>query len=166
MYGPTLRILRQFGDKSDSLTSCGVDTCAISLWKFIGVNVPCGVALCTREFLDQSFNHVGIYDKYQQNMLDKFTLNKIRSGIAAATALHIMKRFELDKNLEILRRLVEYDIEMAKLLENELLTIYSRDEVSRQYFNVIMPKKYISEEVKDKYMLMKVDSKRLQAICL
>lgn len=84
MYGPTLPILRQLGDQSDSLTSCGIDTCAISLWKFIGVNIPCGVALCTREFIDASFGHVDVYDSYQEKTLDKFILNQSRSGVAAA----------------------------------------------------------------------------------
>lgn len=37
MYGPTLPVLKQFGDKSNNLLDCGVDTVAISLWKFLGV---------------------------------------------------------------------------------------------------------------------------------
>lgn len=45
MYGPTLPILKQYGDKSHSIVECGIDTFAISLWKFMGVQVPCGIAL-------------------------------------------------------------------------------------------------------------------------
>ena len=166
MYGPTLRILRQYGDLSDSITSCGVDTCAISLWKFLGVNVPCGVALATREFIDASFNHVNVYEGYSTNLLDRFVLNQTRSGIAAASALHIMKRFEIDKHYEVLRKLVDYDIDMAKKVEEDLLTIYSREEVKRSYFNVIFPKKYISQHIYDRYMLMRVGSDKYQVICL
>jgi len=55
-----------------------------------------------------------------------------------------MKRFEIDKHYEVLRKLVDYDIDMAKKVEEDLLTIYSREEVKRSYFNVIFPKKYIS----------------------
>lgn len=77
-----------------------------------------------------------------------------------------MRRFELHKNFDILRRLVEYDLEMAKLVENELLSIYSREEVRRVYFNVIFPKKYVHPEIHDKYILMTVNSKTTQIICL
>ncbi len=36
-YGPTLPFLKQYGELSRSLTELGVDTIAISLWKFLGV---------------------------------------------------------------------------------------------------------------------------------
>lgn len=36
-YGPTLPILQQFGENNLSLPEIGVDTCVISLWKFLGV---------------------------------------------------------------------------------------------------------------------------------
>lgn len=55
MYGPTLPILRQYGDKSDSIIACGIDTFTISLWKFMGVQVPCGVALSSKSLTDKAF---------------------------------------------------------------------------------------------------------------
>jgi glutamate/tyrosine decarboxylase-like PLP-dependent enzyme len=64
LYGPTLPILRQFGEKSDNLMSCGVDTLAISLWKFLGVQVPCGVALSTRAFTTEAFERIDAYKDY------------------------------------------------------------------------------------------------------
>lgn len=36
-YGPTLPILKQYGDYSTRLSECGIDTVTISLWKFLGV---------------------------------------------------------------------------------------------------------------------------------
>ena len=55
MYGPTLPILKQYGEKSRSITECGIDTFTISLWKFMGVQIPCGVALSTKSFTDKAF---------------------------------------------------------------------------------------------------------------
>lgn len=54
-YGPTLPILKQYGEQT-SLKELGVDTVAISLWKFLGVQVPCGVALSTRPFTNSAFD--------------------------------------------------------------------------------------------------------------
>lgn len=55
MYGPAFPILKPIGEKSTSITECGIDTFTISLWKFLGVQVPCGVALSTKPFTDKAF---------------------------------------------------------------------------------------------------------------
>lgn len=47
-YGPTLPILKQYGEYSTKIKEAGIDTITISLWKFLGVQVPCGVALSTK----------------------------------------------------------------------------------------------------------------------
>lgn len=36
-YGPTLPILKQYGDYSNKISEAGIDTITISLWKFLGV---------------------------------------------------------------------------------------------------------------------------------
>jgi glutamate/tyrosine decarboxylase-like PLP-dependent enzyme len=114
MYGPTLPVLKQFGEKSDSLTSCGVDTVAISLWKFLGVQIPCGVSLCTRDFIQQGYGPLKstIYKEFPFAN-DHFSLAGTRSGIAAAAAYNIIKTFKLEEGLEVLKKFTDYDIEMA-----------------------------------------------------
>lgn len=55
MYGPTLPIFKQYGEKSTSILDCGIDTFTVSLWKLMGVQVPCGVAISRKEFTDKAF---------------------------------------------------------------------------------------------------------------
>lgn len=95
MYGPTLPILKQFGERSTNLIECGVDTVAISLWKFLGVQIPCGVSLSHRKFTDEAFGPIKLYDSYPF-FYDKFVLCSTRSGVAAAAALNVIKTFKIE----------------------------------------------------------------------
>ena len=72
-----------------------MDTIAISLWKFIGTSIPCGVALSSKNFTDFAFSD-GNFIKYVE-MKDTYFISSTRSGLAAATSLHIVKSLEMDK---------------------------------------------------------------------
>lgn len=147
------------------MVECGVDTCAISLWKFLGVQVPCGVSLTYRKFLDDAFEPLKIYDSYPKTY-DRFVLANTRSGVAAAAALNVIKSFKIDENLDLLKQFIDYDIEMAVYLQKELERIYDKSEIRRSYFNVVFPRRHVPESTISKFIMMKVGKTEIQSITL
>lgn len=69
-----------------------------------------------RKFIEDAFDPIDCYTDYPF-LNDKFILANTRSGIAAAAALNVIKSFKLEENLDLLKKFVDYDIEMAIYLE-------------------------------------------------
>ena len=124
------------------------------------MQVPCGVALSTRKFTKEAFDPIGLYKDYVQ-LHDKFVLSGTRSGIAAAAALNVLKSLKLEQNLDMLKKFIDYDIDLAEYLVSKLEGIYDPKKIRRSYFNVVFPRKYVSESTIGKFILMKVGKTEL-----
>jgi hypothetical protein len=88
-------------------------------------------------------------------MQDKLALAGTRSGIAAASALNVLRSLQLHKDTKTFERVIEYSLDMAKYLEEKLNALYLPGQVKRQYFNVNFPKGPVPDNVIDKYILMR-----------
>ncbi|CDW74185.1 histidine decarboxylase [Stylonychia lemnae] len=164
MYGPTLPFLQQLGDKSNKIIECGLDTIAISLWKFLGVQVPCGVALSTRNFTDLAFEDDNFIEYVQ--MQDKVALSGTRSGIAAASALNVMKSLKMHEGFETLQKVIEYDMGLADYLCQQLELFFPKEQIKRKYLNVTFPRASLPDYFIDYYLLQRVGPTHLQSIVL
>eukprot|EP00347_Sterkiella_histriomuscorum_P004325 403360874 len=164
MYGPTLPILKQYGEKSRSITECGIDTFTISLWKFMGVQIPCGVALSTKSFTDKAFEDDNFIEYVQ--MQDKLALSGTRSGIAAASSLNVLKSLKMHEDLATLEKVVNYCLELTDYFVERLLEFFPKEQIHRKYFNIIFPKGLILDAFINEHMLMRYGADQLQAIML
>lgn len=99
-------------------------------------------------------------------MQDKVALVGTRSGIAAASALNVMKSFKMNVDTQILKNVIDYDLELASYLVTRLELFYPKEAIKRIYFNVIFPKSTIPDSIIFKYMLMRVGTTHLQSIIL
>ena len=87
-------------------------------------------------------------------MQDKVALVGTRSGIAASSALNVLRSLKLHQDTKYLENIVNYSLEMAQYLEEKLNTLYLPGEVKRRYLNVNFPRKNISYSISSKYLLM------------
>ena len=99
-------------------------------------------------------------------MQDKVALVGTRSGIAAASALNVLRSLKMHQGLETFTRVVEYSLEMAKYFEQRLNEIYEPGEVVRKYFNVNFPRKNIPDFLVHKYLIQPNGTTMLQAMGL
>ena len=88
-------------------------------------------------------------------MQDKVALVGTRSGIAASSSLNVLRSLKLHQDTKYLESMVNYSMEIARYLEEKLNTLYLPGEVKRSYLNVTFPRKNISNEISNKYLLMK-----------
>lgn len=65
-----------------------------------------------------------------------------------------------------MKQFVDYDIEMAVYLQNQLERIYDKSEIRRSYFNVVFPRRHVPESTISKFIMMKVGKTEIQAITL
>ncbi|CDW77452.1 histidine decarboxylase [Stylonychia lemnae] len=136
LYGPTLTILKQYGDQIKSLREEGLDTMSISLWKFLGCQIPAAVSLTYKDFTDFAFQGDNFIEYVSTS--DKVAFTGTRSGLTSMCAVHLLKTLKIDKNQEILRKLIQYDMSLADYLCQRLLQIFSQDQIQRRYLHSVI----------------------------
>ena len=112
------------------------------------------MALSTKAFTDKAFEDDNFIEYVQ--MQDKLALSGTRSGIAAASALNVMKSLKMHENLDTLTNVVNYNMELTDYFCERLAEFYPKDQITRRYFNIIFPRGTLPDEIVDFFMLMRV----------
>jgi hypothetical protein len=89
-------------------------------------------------------------------MQDKVALSGTRSGIAALSALNVMKSLKMHENFDTLKRVIEYDMGLTDYLCSQLELFFPKEQIIRRYFNVIFPRAGLPDAVVDGYLLQRV----------
>lgn len=152
LTGFVLPILKPFGDIKNYFSELGVNTLAVSAHKYPGLSQPCGVLLATKEFFEKAFEKGDRNVEYVGNIVDS-TITGSRSGLNVLMLYHALHVLGLDKNNDILSKMVAENLVNAKYLYDKLVEMYDNTSVQYPYhFNVIFPRP--SQELARKYQLM------------
>lgn len=157
LSGLALPVLAPFGHVRDYLGGIGACTMSISghKWhKYLGIPQPCGLAVTTRAFLDEVFEHdsSGRRIEYASGIHDR-TISGSRSGLAVLLLHNALHGLELHHGTAMLRDLIAQNQETAAYLAGRLEALYpGRVRRSRHGFNVILPRPPSSIAVR--YQLM------------
>lgn len=99
-------------------------------------------------------------------MQDKLALSGTRSGVAAASTLNVLKSLKMNENLDTLRKVVDYNLELADYFVERLQEFFPKEQIHRKYFNIIFPRGLIQDSIINEHMLMRYGADQLQAIML
>ena len=152
LTGFVLPILKPFGDIPNYFDALGVNTLAVSAHKYPGLSQPCGIVLSKREFFEKAFEKSQRSIDYVGNILD-VTITGSRSGLNVLMFYNALRTLGLDKNNDILTKMVNENLENANYLYQRLVEMYGKDKVYyKNHFNVMFPKP--STAMAKKYQLM------------
>lgn len=96
------------------------------------------MALSRKNFTDKAFEDDNFIEYVQ--MQDKLALSGTRSGIAAASALNVLKSLKMNESLETLKKVVDYNMELADYFVERLQEYFPKEQIQRKYFNIIFPR--------------------------
>lgn len=99
-------------------------------------------------------------------MQDKLALAGTRSGIAAASALNVLKSLRMNEDLTVFERVLQYNMDLADYFVERLKEYYPQEKIERKYFNITFPRGHIPDAVINEHLLMRRTGDRLQAIML
>lgn len=152
LTGFVMPILKPFGDIPNYFESLGANTLAVSAHKYPGLSQPCGIFLSTEKLCKKAFESSERSIDYVGNILD-MTITGSRSGLNVLMFYNAVCTLGIDKNNDILTKMVEENIANARYLYERLSEIYGKDKVSHPFhFNVSFPKP--SVRISKKYQLM------------
>lgn len=157
LTGFVMPILKPFGEIENYFDALSVNTLAVSAHKYPGLSQPCGIILAKRTFFEKAFEKSERNIEYVGNIVD-VTITGSRSGLNVLMLYNALKTLGLNKNNNLLTRLVKENLENAKYLYDQLVSLYSKADVSYLYhFNVTFPKPSIN--MAKKYQLMLTGNK-------
>jgi len=152
LTGFVLPVIKPFGEVENYFTALGVNTLAVSAHKYPGMSQPCGIMLSTKEFFDKAFEKTQRNIDYVGNISD-VTITGSRSGLNVLMFYNALCTLGIDKNNDILKRMVDANFSMAKYLYDQLIQVFGKDRVYYlYYFNVSFPRP--SLKLAKKYQLM------------
>lgn len=122
------------------------------------------MALSCKEFTDKAFEDDNFIEYVQ--MQDKLALAGTRSGIAAASALNVLKSFRMHEDFTLFEKVLGYSTELADYFVERLKAHFPAEQIERKYFNITFPKGNIPEAIIGEHLLMRRTGDRLQAIML
>lgn len=152
LTGFVLPILKPFGEIKNYFDAIGVNTLAVSAHKYPGLSQPCGIVLARKNFFEKAFEKSERSIDYVGNILD-VTITGSRSGLNVLMFYNALCTLGIDKNNDVLKKMVNDNLAIAKYLYDKLVTIFGSDRVFYPYhFNVIFPRPSI--KLAKKYQLM------------
>jgi hypothetical protein len=99
-------------------------------------------------------------------MQDKLALAGTRSGIAAASALNVLKSLKMHEDMTVFERVIDYNLELATYFVERLKEFFPEDKICRKYFNITFPRGLITDDIINEHLLMMSGADKLQAIIL
>jgi histidine decarboxylase len=140
LTGFVLPILKPFGEVENYFDAIGVNSLVFSAHKYPGLSQPCGVILSRKEFFDKAFERGQRNVDYVGNIND-VTITGSRSGLNVLMFYNALCTLGLNKNNEVLNKMVQENIAISRYLYEELVKVYGSENVLYPYhFNVIFPK--------------------------
>ncbi len=152
LTGFVLPIIKPFGDIPNYFEALGVNSLAVSAHKYPGLSQPCGIVLARRPFFEKAFEKSERSIDYVGDILD-VTITGSRSGLNVLMFCNALRTLKLHKDTSVLKKMVDENLKTAKYLEEQLVKLYGRANVSYPFhFNVSFPK--TSAALAKKYQLM------------
>jgi histidine decarboxylase len=152
LTGFVLPVLQPFPNITNYFVELGVNTLAFSAHKYLGLSQPCGIILARKGFFEKAFEKAERSVEYVGNIIDS-TITGSRSGLNVLMFYNALCILGLNKNVKILKKMVEENLDNAKYLYLQLVKILGTEHVESPYnFNVIFSKPSLA--LAKKYQLM------------